>query len=79
MWIYLIGVIATIAIMILGHYIAKEDVGVNDMITILFTSLFSWIGFVSIIIVVSVIIVMHFSDNFRNKPIIKWKSRKKDT
>lgn len=79
MWIYLIGVVATIAIMILGYYIAKEDVGVNDMITILFASLFSWIGFVSIIIVVLVISVTNFSDKFRNKPIIKWKSREKDT
>ena len=79
MWIYLIGVIATIAIMILGYYIAKEDVRGNDIIVILFLSVFSWIGLGASIIVVLIMSIVFISEEFRNKPIIKWKSREKDT
>lgn len=79
MWMYLIGVIATIAIMILGYYIVKEDVHGNDIIAILFLSAFSWIGLGASIIVVLIMSIVFLSEEFRNKPIIKWKSRKKDT
>lgn len=76
---YLIGVIATIAIIILGYYIVKEDVHGNDITVILFLSAFSWVGFVSTIIVVLIMNIVFLSEEFRNKPIIKWKSREKDT
>ena len=79
MIMYLIGVIATIAIIILGYYIVKEDVHGNDITVILFLSAFSWVGFVSTIIVVLIMNIVFLSEEFRNKPIIKWKSREKDT
>lgn len=77
MLIYLIGVIATIALMILGYYIIKENIYSNDMFFIIFISIFSWVGITAVIITLLVTFIMYLSENFKSKPIIKWKSQEK--
>lgn len=79
MWTYLIGVIATIAMMVLCHYLIKKDIYGNDIFAIIFISIFSWVGFIATIVLLLIICIICFCDNLGNKPIIKWKSRKKDT
>lgn len=79
MWIYLIGVIVTIIVMLLGHYILKKDITINSMLIIIFTSIFSWVGLLGIIIVFLILSIVFLSEEVGNKSIIKWKSREKDT
>lgn len=79
MIIYLSGVIAAIAVMFVLFYVLEEDIDVSNLIICIFFGLFSWLSVTAESIVLIIYMVFKYPNLLKNKPIIKWKSQKKNT
>ena len=75
MWIYLIGVIATVLLEVLISYWCEENLTLGDLSLLIIVSLLSWFALFFIIVHGFIFCVININ---WDKTIIKWKSRKKD-
>lgn len=75
MWIYLIGVIATVLLEVLISYWCKENLTLGDLSLLVVVSLLSWFAIFFIIVYGFIFSVININ---WDKTIIKWKSRKKN-
>lgn len=74
MWIYLIGVIATLLLEVLISYWCEENLTLGDLSLLVVVSLLSWFAIFFIIVYGFIFSVININ---WDKTIIKWKSRKK--